>query len=73
MTPPAEKGKSLLQGGILDFEIVDLLLEGGGPRSVRGVAAADRGRQRFRRADGVELHGGVDFQPPGPGRRGEDE
>ena len=39
MTPPAEKRKSLLQGGVLDFEIVDLLLEGGDPRSVRGIAA----------------------------------
>lgn len=39
MTPPAEKGKGLLQGGVLDFEIVDLLLESGDPRSVRGVAA----------------------------------
>lgn len=39
MTPPAEKRKGLLQGGVLDFEIVDLLLEGGDPWSVRGVAA----------------------------------
>ena len=39
MTPPAEKGKGLLQGGVLDFEIVDLLLESGDLRSVRGVAA----------------------------------
>ena len=39
MTPPAEKRKGLLQGGVLDFEIVNLLLEGGDPRSVRGVAA----------------------------------
>ena len=40
---------------------------------VCGLSAADRGCQRFRRTDGVELYGGVGFQPPGLGRRGEDE
>ena len=39
MTPPAEKGKGLLQGGVLDLEIMDFLLQGGNLRRVRGVAA----------------------------------
>ena len=39
MTPPAEKGKGFLQGGVLDLEVVDFLLQGGKLRGVRGVAA----------------------------------
>lgn len=39
MKPPAEKGKGLLQCGVLDFEIVELLIEGRDTWSVRGSAA----------------------------------
>jgi len=39
MTPSAELGEGRLHGGVLDFEVANLLLEGGDSRSIRSVTA----------------------------------